>query len=163
MGCGASRTTSEGLDKPIDFVMAKFQNDDIDQYFHDQEWIVQRIEMARDYYKDWFDQLAVLSGACVLDNYDLTHIYLGYLVNCELELQGFTDKLKVTDNGIIEPNAHIERNARLDKGLYNFLYDIHNTFKKIDPLDKNNIRDKVKTFERRLVEKYKGDNAKMYI
>jgi hypothetical protein len=159
MGCGSSRTSSEGLDKPIDYVLTKFNNEDIDQYFNDQQWIIQRIEMAREYYKDCFDQLAILSGACVLENFDLSHIYLGYLVNCELEAEGFSKRLKLTE--IIEHNEHIETNIRLDRGLYNFLYDIHNTFKKIDPLDKKNISDKIKRFEKRLVEQAKGDNARM--
>jgi hypothetical protein len=119
MGCsGPSRLKLEGMDMPLDSNFERFDIEELDSYFKPQKEVIQGIENSREHYCDMREELMILSGACVYKSNAFENIYLGYLVNCELEVPGFIKRIKVQD----EPPYFIHkesfvRNRRLNKLL----------------------------------------------
>jgi hypothetical protein len=153
MGCsGPTRVKLEGLDMPLDSNFEKFNIEEIDSYFRTQKENIQAVENSREHYCDIRQELMILSGACVYKGNDFGNIYLGYLVNCELEIPGFVKRLKLQDE---QPyfchKEELQRNRKLNLLLVEYCNIVVS-----GKLQRGCLIDGTNNFENLLVERFEG-------
>jgi hypothetical protein len=157
MGCGGSRIKLEGMDEPLNYCLhSDFGIEDADNYFKEVANTIQNIEKVREYFVDRWEELAILSGASAWKGKEFKHIYIGYLVNCELEHPGFTKKIAQCDEApYFKHSEKLSKNSKLDQLIISYIKEYHAGLPSgyLDPEDE--VTRHKESLETKLAEKHK--------
>jgi hypothetical protein len=165
MGCGGTKLKLELIDEPLKSNFSKFNIDLVDNFFKKAEKEIQKAEKFRKVYIDNHEELLITSGVCAWRGLDFKHIYIAFLVNCELEVEDFIASLTKTDEApFFTTHLNFSKNKKLFDSLVNFIkMDMNNEIGEEPKFDSEKLIKIVKeNCEARLADEL-WDASRLYI